>query len=112
MVQPMDAVWLDENAFPRCFILDEQHNVILACSPHPKDPLNARFMPNAHGNRLPEIFDHLVAMLENACAREQHDSESAVLANASAGPVRVNVQPLHGPWGNHTTVIIEHAELQ
>ncbi|MBV8197461.1 MAG: hypothetical protein JO263_04960 [Candidatus Eremiobacteraeota bacterium] len=109
LVKVQDTVWFDETALPRCFVLNELHHVILACSPHPKDPLNAKFMPKAHANRLPTQLDRLVHLLEDACVREQCDSKSAVLGSVYVGAIRINVTPLHGPWGNHTNVMIERA---
>ena len=105
-----ETIWFDETALPRCFVLNEKHHVILACSPRPNDPLNARFMPLAHANHLPSLFDNVVLMLEEDCAREDIDSKSALVPGVNGSAIRVSVAPLHGPWGNHTTVTIDRAE--
>jgi hypothetical protein len=102
---PVEPEWnLDEEALPRCFILNEKRHVILVCSPRPGDPLNARFMPKAHGNMLPSLVDHAVCILEQACERDGSESRTARLGN-----ILLRVSQLHGPWGNHTTVVVEPA---
>lgn len=98
------STWFDEGLLPRCFILNEQHHVILVCSPRPGDPLNARFMPHAYANMLPPSVDAAVRELEIACDRESAESKTERIGN-----LQINVKPLHGPWGHHTTVVVEPA---
>jgi hypothetical protein len=98
-------VWdVDREALPRCFILNEQHHVILVCSPRPGDPLNAHFMPNAYGNKLPGPVDQAIRALEEACERDEIESKSARI-----GDLLVQVKPLRGPWGQHTTVVVDRS---
>ena len=104
-----ETVWFDEAALPRCFVLNEDHHVILSCSPRANDPLNAKFMPLAHANHLPRAIDNVVNMLEEDCEREDCESKSALVPGDSGNAIRISVQPLRGPWGHHTTVTIDRA---
>lgn len=93
---------IEESALPRCFILNENHRVILVCSPRPGDPLHARFMPKAHANLLPPTLDRIVRAMEEACDREQTHSKTVAI-----GSTQFSLSRLHGEWGDHTTLVID-----
>lgn len=90
-------------AEPRCYVLDENHRVIMICSPEPGNPLNARFVPQEH-TELPSLLSKAVRALEDACATREETTMSATVGN-----VHLRVNLLHGTWGQHTAVIVEPA---
>lgn len=100
------TLWTEEiAALPRCYILNEKHRVILACSPRPGDPLNGRFVPSAHANALPPLVERAIRILEDTCEADGSASKSTTV-----GRIRLSVKPLRGPWGTHTTLVVEAAE--
>jgi hypothetical protein len=95
---------LNAEALPRCFVLDEDHRIIMVCSAQSGQPLEPRFSVDGDFAKLPVVLERAVAVLAARCILERTMSKSAKL-----GSYQVKVQLLRGSRKTHKAVIIDRA---
>ena len=96
---------LNAEALPRCFVLDENHRIIMVCSAQSGQPLNPQFSAENDFAKLPSVLERAVTVLAARCVLERTMSKSAKL-----GAYRVKVQLLRGSQRTHKAVIVDRAE--
>ena len=95
---------LNAEALPRCFVLDEDHRIIMVCSARSGQPVNPEFSADGDVSKLPAVLDRAVAVLAARCVLERTMSKSAKL-----GDFQVKVQLLRGSRKTHKAVIVDRA---
>lgn len=96
---------LNAEALPRCFVLDENHRIIMVCSAQSGQPLNPEFSMEDDFAKLPSVLERAVSVLAARCVLERTMSKSAKL-----GAYHVKVQLLRGSRKTHKAVIVDRAE--
>ncbi|MBV8637669.1 MAG: hypothetical protein JO322_06250 [Candidatus Eremiobacteraeota bacterium] len=96
---------LNAEALPRCFVLDENHRIIMVCSAQSGQPLNPQFSVEGDFAKLPSVLERAVSVLAARCVLERTLSKSAKL-----GAYHVKVQLLRGSRKTHKAVIVDRAE--
>lgn len=95
---------LNAEALPRCFVLDEDHRIIMVCSAQSGQPLEPRFSAEGNVTKLPAVLERAVSVLAARCVLERTMSKSAKL-----GEYQVKVQLLRGSRKTHKAVIVDRA---
>lgn len=95
---------LNAEALPRCFVLDEDHRIIMVCSTQSGQPLNPEFSAEGDFARLPSVLERAVSVLAARCVLERTMTKSAKL-----GAYHVKVQLLRGSRKTHKAVIVDRA---
>ncbi len=95
---------LSPKALPRCFVIDEAHQVVMECSARPGQPLRPKLVSSDAARQLPLVLERAIEVLELNCIAEQATSKTAIL-----GGFQVRVQLLGGASANHTAVFIDLA---
>ncbi len=96
---------LNAEALPRCFVLDENHRIIMVCSAQSGQPLNPQFSAEGDFAKLPSVLERAVSVLAARCVLERTMSTTAKL-----GAYHVKVQLLRGSRKTHRAVIVDRAE--
>lgn len=101
-IQP---VTISPEALPRCYVLDEEHRVVMECSARPGEPRDAHyFAPTEVAMRLPLVLDRAIEVLELTCAAEKSSSKTATL-----GHYTLKVALITSDDRPHTSVIVDFA---
>lgn len=99
------VVNLNSEALPRCFVLDEDHRIIMVCSAQSGHPLEPRWAEEGDFAKLPSVLERAVMVLAARCVLERTMTKSAKL-----GAYNVKVQLLRGSRKTHKAVIVDRAE--
>jgi hypothetical protein len=94
---------METPATPRCYILDEDYRLVLACRPSPDDPLNHLYGIDSRPDVLPLDVERAVRSLTGRWARHDEAREASTFVHG----VRITVAPLHGEAGRHIAVFVE-----
>ena len=101
----MQSLTITPEALPRCYVLDEEHRVVMECSARPGEPLDAHyFAPHEVAMRLPLVLDRAIEVLELNCVAEHTSSKTATM-----GHYTLKVALINSDDGPHTSVIVELA---
>ena len=100
-----NIVNLNAEALPRCFVLDEDHRIIMVCSAQSGQPLEPQWSEEGDFAKLPSVLERAVMVLAARCVLERTMSKSAKL-----GDYTVKVQLLRGSRKTHKAVIVDRAE--
>ncbi len=99
------VVNLNAEALPRCFVLDEDHRIIMVCSAQSGQPLEPTWATEGDFTKLPSVLERAVTVLAARCVLEHTMTKSAKL-----GDYNVKVQLLRGSRKTHKAVIVDRAE--
>jgi len=102
----MQSLTITPEALPRCYVLDEEHRVIMECSARPGEPIDAHyFAPTEVAMRLPLVLDRAIEVLELNCVAENASSKTATL-----GHYTLKVALINSEERPHTSVIVDLAK--
>jgi hypothetical protein len=88
---------------PRCYVLDEEYRLILACAVSPEDPLASLYDAQAEPDSLPADIARVVRALTQSWERESEPVSASAIVNR----LHVTVSPLTGPAGRHIAVFVK-----